>query len=47
MFTPKADFSDLSGSIEPDQPLYVSNVIHKTFIDVNEGGTDASATTTG
>lgn len=45
MFTPKADFSGLLESKETSNPLYISNVIHKTFIDVNEAGTDAYSAT--
>jgi serpin B len=40
-FTPQADFSGISG--EPGFAL--SEVIHKTFVDVNERGTEAAAVT--
>jgi len=36
-----ADFS----RINPYEPLFISEVIHKTYVDVNEEGTEASAVT--
>lgn len=42
MFSNAAEFSDL---LETNESLKVSEVVHKAFIEVNEGGTEAGAST--
>jgi serine protease inhibitor len=40
-----AEFSGMSASDDPNHRLYIENLIHKTFVEVNETGTEAAAAT--
>ncbi len=39
----KADFTAMGHSTKPDENLFISRVLHKTFIEVDEKGTKAGA----
>jgi serpin B len=41
-FTPNADFSDM---IEPPKSVFISKVLQKTYLDIDEAGTEAAAAT--
>jgi serpin B len=41
----RADFSGMTGRIEESKRLHISHAEHRAFIDVNEAGTEAGAST--
>lgn len=42
---PDADFTGMSAAKELEERLYISEVIHQTFVEVSESGTEAAAAT--
>ena len=46
-FSGEADFSGMVDSPYVGKSLFIGNVFHKTFVEVNEEGTEAAAATAG
>ncbi|HJL17077.1 MAG TPA: serpin family protein [Sandaracinaceae bacterium LLY-WYZ-13_1] len=44
-FTPQADFRAMSAPESPDEDLFIDDVYHRAFLEVNEEGTEAAAAT--
>ena len=44
-FDPWSAAFDRLGSLDSGENIYISNVVHKTFINVDEYGTEAAAVT--